>query len=229
MAKHPLAATAMAAVLAFAAAPSWAAGTANTGDNPPAGSSHQALQEQSGSGGGEVNGKPFSQVPLAATSDIRGSTVRNGQGETLGSIENLVFDTSQGRLVYAVLGTGGFLGLGEKSVAVPWTALKLSGEEGGFVLNMDKERLRNAPSIDSKDVRRLTERQVGEAIYAYFGEMPYWQQDAPQTQQASAPAAQQSGPQQAAADQNQIRNDVGLLRQQTQQLRQEAQNLRSEE
>jgi sporulation protein YlmC with PRC-barrel domain len=113
-------------------------------------------------------------------SKLIGADVENPQGEDLGDIKDLVFD-SQGRVMYAVLAFGGFLGMGEKYFAVPWAALKPEigqkpGDRERYVLNMDKERLQNAPGFDKNNWPNMADRSWAEQIHAFYSVPPYWEQ-----------------------------------------------------
>jgi len=77
-------------------------------------------------------------------SSIVGMKVKNQADETLGSIEDLVVDLKTGKISYAVLGVGGFLGIGEKYIAVPPSAFSIGAEEKTLVLNADKAKLQAA-------------------------------------------------------------------------------------
>ncbi len=89
------------------------------------------------------------QVLTAKT--LIGDKVRNEQGENLGEIQDLMIDLDRGCIAYAVLSFGGILGMGDKLFAVPWQALDLQPEEHMFVLNVDKETLKNAPGFDKNN------------------------------------------------------------------------------
>lgn len=115
--------------------------------------------------------------PLAlSASTLEGNDVVNAAGEDLGSIEEIMLDVRNGRIAYAVLSFGGFLGIGDKLFAIPWDALTLDTERKRFVLNMDRETLENAPGFDkdnwpqtpSEDDTWLVE------VYDYYGYEPYW-------------------------------------------------------
>jgi len=113
---------------------------------------------------------------------IIGASVENPQGKNLGDIKDIVLDT-QGRVRYAVLAFGGFLGMGEKYFAVPWEALtpetgQQPGDRNKFVLNIDQEKLKNAPGFDKSSWPNMADRQWGEQVYAYYGLTPYWQREA---------------------------------------------------
>jgi sporulation protein YlmC with PRC-barrel domain len=115
------------------------------------------------------------QIPVVRATTLRGMDVENAQGETLGEIEDLMIDMQDGRIAYAGLAYGGWLGLGENLAAVPWQALKLNLAEGNSTLNMDKDKLRAAPHF-AKDKWPLTvDRKWLADVYAYYGARPYWQ------------------------------------------------------
>ena len=82
-------------------------------------------------------------------SELRGMSVRNQQGEKLGSIRDLVID-SKGHVSEAVISHGGFLGIGAKAVSVPLGDLKFDGESQSFVLPWTKEKLDTAPAFHER-------------------------------------------------------------------------------
>jgi len=77
-------------------------------------------------------------------SSIVGMKVKNNADETLGTVEDLVLDLKTGKISYAVLGVGGFLGVGEKYIAVPPSAFRAGPDEKTLVLNADKAKLQAA-------------------------------------------------------------------------------------
>lgn len=109
-----------------------------------------------------------------SASTLIGDPVVNRKGEDLGKIEDLMIDPEQGRVNYAVLSFGGFLGMGDKLFAVPMQALKLSREDKKFILDVDKERLKNAPGFDKNHWPDITDRSFGSKVYAYYETRPYW-------------------------------------------------------
>jgi sporulation protein YlmC with PRC-barrel domain len=114
------------------------------------------------------------------TSKLIGTDVENPQGENLGEINDVVIDPETGQIAYAVLSFGGILGLGEKYFAIPWQALapKTPTTKGAqydrFVLNVDKERLKNAPSFNKDNWPDMADRQWAQQVYSYYGVQPYW-------------------------------------------------------
>jgi sporulation protein YlmC with PRC-barrel domain len=100
---------------------------------------------------------------------IIGSKVINLKGEALGKIENLVVDIDTGRIVYAVLESGGFLGIGDKLVPVPWASLAALPSEGIFFLNQSKEQMEKAPAFDKKNVPNMGDTRWGTNVFKYYG------------------------------------------------------------
>jgi sporulation protein YlmC with PRC-barrel domain len=85
---------------------------------------------------------------LMGADTLLGNDVYNEKEEDLGDIKEIMLDMNTGQVAYAVLSFGGFLGMGERLFAVPWDALQLDTVNKRFMLNVDKERLENAPGFD---------------------------------------------------------------------------------
>jgi sporulation protein YlmC with PRC-barrel domain len=104
-----------------------------------------------------------------------GYKVVNPRGEHLGKIEDLLIDLHEGFVAAAILSFGGFLGLGNKLFAVPLTAMTFHPAERKFVLDLDKEVLKNAPGFDPAQWPRINDRLWARDVYSYYGYPPYWQ------------------------------------------------------
>jgi hypothetical protein len=113
-------------------------------------------------------------VPAKKT--VIGSKVVNAQNEDLGKIEDLVLDAGAGRIAYAVLSFGGFLGMGDKYFAIPWNAFHLDLSEKRAVLNVDKKHLENAPGFDKDNWPNMSDSTWGTRIYKHYGYTPYWEE-----------------------------------------------------
>ncbi len=109
-----------------------------------------------------------------SASTLKGDKVINAAGEDLGKIEELMIDLRDGRLAFAVLSFGGFLGLGDKLFAIPWQALTLRLHDHAFVFDIPKENLEKAEGFD-KDNWPITSREWLSTVYGYYGYQPYWQ------------------------------------------------------
>jgi sporulation protein YlmC with PRC-barrel domain len=127
--------------------------------------------------GSDVHNGPGPQLMGADT--LVGNDVYNHKSEDLGEIKEIMLDMRSGRIGYAVLSFGGFLGMGEKLFAVPWSALTLDTEHKRFVLNVAKENLKDAPGFDKDDWPDMADRTWEQGIHDYYGTKPYlddWRQ-----------------------------------------------------
>jgi sporulation protein YlmC with PRC-barrel domain len=112
---------------------------------------------------------------VVSASKLSGGAVTNTDGERLGDIKEIMIDTESGRVAYAVLAFGGFLGMGDKFFAIPWSALRSHlTEPSTFVLNVNKERLTAAPGFDKSKWPDFADRKWGGTIYEYYQLKPYW-------------------------------------------------------
>lgn len=110
---------------------------------------------------------------------VIGSKVVNQQNEDLGKIEDLVLDADAGRIAYAVLSFGGFLGMGDKYFAIPWEAFSFNLSDRYATLNLDRRLLENAPGFDKDNWPNMADATWGTQIFKHYGYRPYW--DQPQT------------------------------------------------
>ena len=110
---------------------------------------------------------------LMGAETLVGNDVYNEKNENLGNIKEIMLDMRSGRIGYAVLSFGGFLGMGTKLFAVPWDALKLDTEHKRFVLNVPKDRLKGAPGFDQDDWPNMADPTWEKATHAYYGTRPH--------------------------------------------------------
>jgi len=106
---------------------------------------------------------------------ILGAKVVNAEREDLGTIEDLVLDSRDDKVAYAILSFGGFLGMGDKHFAIPWQALAFDISQKLAVLNIDKNRLKNAPGFDKDNWPDMTNTEWGVRIHNHYGYKPYWE------------------------------------------------------
>lgn len=104
---------------------------------------------------------------------IIGDRVRNSQGEDLGKLEEIMLDIDSGRIAYAVLSFGGFMGMGDKLFAVPWPALHVAPDEHKFVLDVPKDRLERAPGFDKDNWPDTADQSWRDQIHTYYGLDPF--------------------------------------------------------
>jgi sporulation protein YlmC with PRC-barrel domain len=106
---------------------------------------------------------------LMGADTLIGEEVYNRQDEHLGEIKEIMLDMAGGKVAYAVLSFGGFLGLGETLFAVPWSALTLDTRNKRFVLNAEKEQLKNAPGFDKNNWPNMADPTWINSINSYYG------------------------------------------------------------
>ena len=121
---------------------------------------------------GQPSDGPGPEIMSASTLD--GDKVVNSAGEDLGKIEDIMLDVTSGRIAYGVLSFGGFLGMGDKLFAIPWSALTLDAANKCFVLDVPKERLENAPGFDKDHWPAMADRSWASGVHAYYEVSPYW-------------------------------------------------------
>jgi sporulation protein YlmC with PRC-barrel domain len=110
---------------------------------------------------------------LGATTLIHDKVV-NLSGEYVGKIEELMVDVTTGRVAYAVLSFGGFMGFGSKLFALPWSALTVDEGHKRFVCNVTKEALESMPGFDKDHWPDLYDLEYATGVYRQWGATPYW-------------------------------------------------------
>jgi sporulation protein YlmC with PRC-barrel domain len=111
---------------------------------------------------------------VLSASTITGDAVVNADGDKLGQVEELMIDLENGRIAYAVLSFGGFLGIGDKLFAIPFEALQLDTENHRFVLDVPREKLEQAPGFDKDRWPDFADPRFGQQVYGYYDIATYW-------------------------------------------------------
>ena len=106
---------------------------------------------------------------LMGANTLIGNDVYSQNNEDLGDIKEIMLDTVSGKVCYAVLSYGGFLGMGEKLFAVPWQALTLDTDNERFVLNVDSAKLDSAPGFDKDHWPNMADETWANSIHSYYG------------------------------------------------------------
>jgi PRC-barrel domain len=109
---------------------------------------------------------------LIASNKVEGTAVYNRQGERLGEVYNFMVDKRSGQVAYAVMSFGGFLGLGKRCHPLPWRVLTYDTGQGGYVVDLDKERLTGAPSFQEGESPDWDDPGYGKGIEAYYADRP---------------------------------------------------------
>ena len=123
-------------------------------------------------GRGSSHGGPGPHVMAAST--LEGNDVVNRADETLGEVKEFMLDVPSGRVAYVVMSSGGFLGMGDKLFAIPFGALTLDTENKQFILDVAKERMKNAPGFDKDHWPSMADTTWGGDVHRYYGVRPYW-------------------------------------------------------
>jgi sporulation protein YlmC with PRC-barrel domain len=105
---------------------------------------------------------------LLSATTIIGDEVCNMQDEKLGKIQDIMLDIAAGKIRYAVLASGGFLGMGDRLFAIPWKALKQDKENKRFMLDVDVERLKKAPGFDKDQWPNMADATWNSTIESYY-------------------------------------------------------------
>lgn len=103
-----------------------------------------------------------------SSSTLSGDDVKNPQGDSLGDLKDIMIDTQSGKVAYAVLSFGGILGMGDKLFAVPWESLVVDGENKQLILNVSKERLKDAPGFDKDHWPNFADEAFAEKLRGYY-------------------------------------------------------------
>ena len=111
---------------------------------------------------------------LIASDRVEGTPVRRSGGGKIGTIERLMIDKVGGSVAYAVLSFGGFLGMGQKHVPIPWARLTYDRTLGAYHLDLTDEELRGAPSVVAGQEFDWGDRSREVEIHNYYRVPPYW-------------------------------------------------------
>ena len=106
---------------------------------------------------------------LLSASTLNGNDVKNAQGESLGHVKDIMLDTANSRVAYYVLSFGGLLGMGDKLFAIPPEAMKLNTNDKCFILNIDKDRLKNAEGFDKDKWPNMADPTFRTNLYQHYG------------------------------------------------------------
>lgn len=108
---------------------------------------------------------------VISSKDVNGTNVYNPAGEKLGSIDSLMIDKITGKVRYAVMEFGGFLGMGTDLYPLPWDSLKYEPNQGGYVVSVTKEQLEHAPRYEGSIAPEYSD-DYGRRVYSHYG-YPY--------------------------------------------------------
>ena len=111
--------------------------------------------------------------PLILASRVEDAPVYNRAGERMGHVADLSIDKVSGRVIYAIMSFGGFLGMGESYHPLPWATLTYDTSQDGYVVDLDKQKLEGAPTYDNNDGFNWTP-EYGRKVDSFYNVPSYW-------------------------------------------------------
>jgi sporulation protein YlmC with PRC-barrel domain len=120
---------------------------------------------------------PSGHTTAILASKVRGTPVYNDAGDKIGTVEDVVLDKQSNQIMFAALGFGGVLGMGEKYYPVPWSMLDYSEDMGGYVVPLNKDNIEKAPAYALKDLTKHDGSlgTIREQTYSYYNVSRDWQ------------------------------------------------------
>jgi hypothetical protein len=112
-------------------------------------------------------------VALIGSDKVEGTAVYGADQKKIGNLERVMIDKISGKVAYAVISFGGFLGVGEDYYPVPWSTLKYDTGLGGYLVGLTKDKLEQAPKYN-KATSWNWSRENDQRVHDYYGASPYW-------------------------------------------------------
>ena len=106
-----------------------------------------------------------------SSEDVHGTEVYGAGNKDIGEIDHLIIDKLSGRVTYAVISFGGFMGLGHSHYPVPWSTLNYDTSLGGFKTNITEQMLKDAPDFSDDS---WTDRDWETRTHRHYGAPEYW-------------------------------------------------------
>jgi len=111
---------------------------------------------------------------LIGSDKVEGTAVYRSNGEKVGQIERLMIDKLSGKVGYAVMSFGGFMGIGEDYYPLPWSVLTFNPRLDGYEVNISEQQLRGAPKYGRHETWDWSDPARGRKVYDYYGVSPHW-------------------------------------------------------
>jgi hypothetical protein len=105
---------------------------------------------------------------------VIGTSIKDPTGATIGKVEDIVLDKLSNNIMFAVVGFGGFLGIGEKFHPLPWSTLDYEEKAGGYVIDLSKDKLKAGPAYSMEELMQGDGTQFRDRVYDYYGAKRYW-------------------------------------------------------
>jgi hypothetical protein len=112
-------------------------------------------------------------VSLIGSDKVEGTAVYGADDRKIGTVQRVMIDKISGKIAYAVVSFGGFLGMGEEYYPMPWSKLDYDTELGGYRVDITEDQLRGAPKFSQSTDWDWSNRTNDERVYKYYNE-PLW-------------------------------------------------------
>ena len=117
---------------------------------------------------------PTGHITAIRAKKVIGTSVKDTSGEKIGTVEDVVLDKQSNSILFAVVGFGGVLKMGEKFHAVPWAALNYDEEEDAYVVPYTKDELKSAPSDTISELTKNDGIPYRDQSHAFYKVDQYW-------------------------------------------------------
>ncbi len=111
---------------------------------------------------------------LIGSDKVEGTPVYRSNGDKVGEIDRVMIDKISGKVAYAVMSFGGFMGIGEDYYPLPWSLLTYNTKLGGYEVNVSEQQLKNAPKYSKHENWDWSDPARGQKVYDHYGLTPYW-------------------------------------------------------
>jgi sporulation protein YlmC with PRC-barrel domain len=111
---------------------------------------------------------------LISWDKVEGTAVYNREGDKLGSIHAVMIDKVSGKVAYAVMSFGGFLGVGDRYYPLPWDVLTYDSSQGGYVVDRDRSMLEGAPTYGTGETPNWGDPAWNQQVHDYYGARRWW-------------------------------------------------------
>lgn len=111
---------------------------------------------------------------LIGSDKVEGTSVYRPNGDRIGTIDRVMIDKFSGKVGYAVMSFGGFLGMGNDYYPIPWPLLTYNEQLGGYEVGITDNQLKGAPKFSREEAWTNEDRREEGLLYNYYGVTPYW-------------------------------------------------------
>jgi hypothetical protein len=111
---------------------------------------------------------------LIGSDKVEGTNVYRSNGDKVGQIERIMIDKISGKVAYAVMSFGGFMGIGEDYYPLPWSLLTYNPKLEGYEVNVGEQQLKGAPKYGKHETWDWSDSSRGQTLHDYYNVPPYW-------------------------------------------------------